>query len=435
MKIGVYVLTAQAKKTYAVESYNVRKWPGMAIIQDAIQRGGFEYEYCGLATAHEYDIILISITAACDWWPFIAERMKWKYGKYKVVVGGAGVLNVRPFLEFADIFVFGRGENLIVPLIKSIAANEKLKSNSVCYSEDFSIKNKYTIEQGTAYQHSVILEDGTKWQEHVIGCQNKCFFCGYTWQRNNNGILHSENTNKKMFAGKYREVTLLELDVSNPQKWQEQGQLRITALDGFSERLRKYVNKPITRERLRDFLLGLCKIERPHQIKLYNLVGLPTEERKDWKEFIEDLTEVDNMTKKNPKQWSIVLHNSPFRAMPCTPAAHWKMSYANYRGEIARYLKRHEHKGNIFFQGRNFWAVESMATDSLCTVILDAIVWRGVESDANNIKKIAASSKFWRESAAVKQATLEKYFDTKLLFSEFERGKEPTSYLKSYWNQ
>lgn len=73
-----------------------------------------------------------------------------------------------------------------------------------------------------------------------------------------------------------------------------------------------------------------------------------------------------------------------------------------------------------------------MGTDSLPTVILSAIVWRGTEKDAENVRKIACAKKFWTSNSTVKQATLEKYFDVKNLFGEFTPEKLPTRYLKSY---
>ena len=89
-------------------------------------------------------------------------------------------------------------------------------------------------------------------------------------------------------------------------------------------------------------------------------------------------------------------------------------------------------KGNIFYQGNAIWAVESMGTDSLSTVIQSAIVWRGTESDSDNFVKVAASKKFKSASSAVKQATLEKYFDVCKLFGAFTKSTLPTRYLKTY---
>lgn len=134
---------------------------------------------------------------------------------------------------------------------------------------------------------------------------------------------------------------------------------------------------------------------------------------------------------KRENQTCILLHSTPFRAMPATPLACKPMSYKNYRGEIAKVLGI-GYKGNIFYQGNAIWAVESMATESLPTVFQSAIVWRGTEKDCENIKKLALSKKFKTASSSVKLKTLEKYFDAAKLFGEFAPEDLPTKYLRTY---
>jgi hypothetical protein len=210
--------------------------------------------------------------------------------------------------------------------------------------------------------------------------------------------------------------------------------LRITSIDGFSERLRFSVNKKITGDMLRQLFVEMARADKPHQIKIYNVCGLPGETEEDWQEFLDDLRMVDE-TLTPGRQWSIVLHNTPFRPMPATPLACAPASYLNYRGRIARVLGRGKYKGNIFYQGNRFWAVEGMGTDGLSTHILSMICHRGTEEDTDSIEKIAASHKFWRASLAVKRATLEKYFDVKTLFGSFMPDDLPSKYLKTYCAQ
>jgi len=208
--------------------------------------------------------------------------------------------------------------------------------------------------------------------------------------------------------------------------------LRTTAIDGFSERLRYSVNKKISDATLRDFLKALITSDaKPHQLKLYNLCGLPTETEDDWWELIEAFKSTECLATSNGKQWSIVLHTTPFRAMPATPMACAPMSYRNYRGEFGRILGKGL-KGNIIYQGRTLWVVESMGTDSLSTVILSAIAHRGDARDTENIIKISTNKKFWAASSPVKQATLEKYFDVGKLFKAYTPQELPSRYLRTY---
>lgn len=422
MKICVYVLEEHAKKTYKNESYHTRLYAGMAVVVDILKRAGHEVEYAGKSTVHRYDVVLMSITSDCDWWPFIAERMEWQKGDYKVIVGGPGVLNVRPFLPFVDYFVLGRAEGVIDRLIAGDTDHP-----AIIKSDQFDVGKNYCINQTTEpYPHEIKLENGQTYKESMIGCNHRCLFCGYTWHRKHTGEAFRYGD----LWSKNEDVEIALLNYAKGQKV-NLNKLRTTAIDGLSQRIRFMVNKKITREVLREFIRDLATCEKPHQVKFYNIIGYPTETEDDWWEFVEDIKAVDAKLPKTTKQTSILLHSTPFRAMPATPLACKPMSYRNYRGEIARILGQ-GYKGNIFYQGNSIWAVESMGTESLSTVIQSAIVWRGTEKDSENITKIARSKKFANASAKVKQATLEKYFDVKTLFGSYTRDTLPTRYLRTY---
>ena len=428
MRIGTYILSKYAKQTYKKECFNVRTNAGIAVVIDILRKAGYEVEWCSSANVHKYDVVLFSMTSDCDWWEFIAERIKWAKGNYKVVVGGAGVLNVRPFLPYVDYFVLGRAENVIDKLIIALDKYGEYESENIINSKTFDVGKTYYINQvEEIYPHEILLENGQKYREDIIGCNHRCLFCGYTWQRKNCG--------PKVFAysglwhgSEDRERAILDINNGVPIDYVK---LRTTAIDGMSERLRFMVNKRISRDTLREFLGNMARCEKPHQLKIYNIVGYPTETADDWREFVEDISIVDREMQKQEKQTCLLLHSTPFRAMPATPMATAPMSYKNYRGKIGGMLGKGM-KGNIFYQGNAMWAVESMATDSLSTVIKSAIVWRGTESDSDMFAKIAASKKFNSASADVKQATLEKYFDVGRLFGRYTLDDLPTKYPATY---
>jgi hypothetical protein len=108
------------------------------------------------------------------------------------------------------------------------------------------------------------------------------------------------------------------------------------------------------------------------------------------------------------------------------------MSYKNYRGEIARVLGKGKYKGNIFYQGNKFWAVESGGTDSLSTHALSAICHRGTEADADNARKVACNRKFWNSNSTVKQATIEKTLTWTALFGRYTWDTPTHRYLHTY---
>ena len=433
MKIAAYVMDAYAKQTYSTESHDVRAWPGFEMVLDALRRSGYAPEYAGRATVHEYDVVLVSITSDCDWWPWLAERSTWK-GKPLVIAGGAGVLNVRPFLRWVDCFVIGRGETITPLLMAAHERGERYESPSLIWSDSFDIGKRYEIAQtAQPYPHTFQLTNGKTFAEASIGCPNRCLFCGYTWQRKYIGDGTYRAGAESMNSGN-RERTVIDLLKLPPAQWQDEGPLRIVGIDGMSERLRKKANKPITRGMFRGFLSGLAEIAPPHQVKLYFIVGYPGETESDWLELTEDITAVDGSLAKS-KQWSLLCHFTPFRAMPATPSACWSMSAVNYRGLIARRLRKIGMRGNIFYQGNRFWAVEGMGTDSASSLIHSAICLRGAESDGAAMMKIARAGKYWKANSADKEATLRKMFDVDGLLAACTPDTLPTRYLPCRkWN-
>ncbi len=107
------------------------------------------------------------------------------------------------------------------------------------------------------------------------------------------------------------------------------------------------------------------------------------------------------------------------------------MSKRNYRGLIGGVLGKGL-KGNLIYQGRRVWSVESMGTDSLSTVMLSAIAHRGEIHDSENIAKLCATKKFWTASSAEKEAVLCKHFDMDKLFGAYTPQTLPSRYLRTY---
>jgi hypothetical protein len=274
MKICAYVQAKYAKQTYSNENFNVRQWVDLSVIIDSLYRNGHIVDYAGSATVANYDIVLVSITSDCDWWSFIADRSNWPKGNYTVIVGGAGVLNVRPFLSFVDCFVLGRGENLIIDIIIGLMDGDHINDESIIWSDQFDINKIYRIRQERAYPYSVKLSNGKQFNEHSMGCNHKCLFCGYSWQRksvgNDNGFVAGSGL--WVDADINRESALLDLHKTGYNF----KHLRITAIDGMSERLRKMVNKPISNELLIEMFDQMAQFDKPHQLKIYNIVGYPS---------------------------------------------------------------------------------------------------------------------------------------------------------------
>lgn len=434
MKICAYVQGTYAKETYKNECLDSRQFVGLRVIMDALQHEGYDVEWAGSATVHQYDIVLVSLTADCDWWPYIQERIKWRKGNYKVIIGGAGVLHVEPFLQFADYFSLGRGEWSIPNLIKKLDGKPAEEDNSIVESRSFSPDNHYTIRQTDhVYENGVVLTENNTYHETAIGCNHKCLFCGYTWHRKFVSNVDFYKMGSGLFDMSDVERAMLDLERDpNSIDWVH---LRSTAIDGFSERLRYMVNKRISKKTMMNFVRSMIESEgkgaKPHQMKLFNICGYPTETDDDMWEYLETIKQADMEAKPSSKQWSIVLSSTHFRPMPATPLACAPMSKKNYRGYVSSLLGKGL-KGNLIYQGRSLWSVEGMGTESLPPVMLSAIAHRGSQEDTENIVKLCKATKFWNAPSAIKEATLEKYFNLDKLFGSFTPETLPSRYLRTY---
>ena len=426
-QIAIFVAKRYAKQAYKHESYNVRVWPGQEMVADALRRAGHEVGYCSSATVREHRIVLVSLTSMADWWPFVRERRGWPAGDYTVIVGGAGVMNIRPFLHYADAFVFGRAEGLIVPLAEALLAGRSFDSPSVAWSKEFSPVRQYVIAQAPAcYPHPYQLADGTEHAERAIGCRKRCLFCAYTWHRRHvsseSGRYADATGGMGKLGGKGSEETTIEALLSTPRpKWNH---YVTVGLDGTSERLRRLVAKKITREMFQRFLAHV-----PVYARTYNIVGLPTESDDDAAEFLDDCRQSDARAHGTGKG-TVVIHSTPFRAMPATPAAGWPMSTGDHR---ARGLcERTGQRKPCLLDGARLRVFEEPSTDSLVSVLLDALVLRGTERDADVVDRLAATSAFWSAKSAQRVATMAKHVDVDRLMGECSPDTLPTAYLDGY---
>lgn len=435
MRICAYVQESYAKQTYKNECLDTRQFVGLRVVIDSLERAGYEVEYAGIATVHEYEIVLVSITAFCDWWTFLAERLRWRRGHYRVFAGGAGVLHVEPFLPWVDAFMVGRGERIIVPLIRAEERGERLDDDSVIYSDAFSADRRYSIKQALcSYPHPIQLHKGTPWREGQIGCNHRCLFCSYTWSRRQNfrGAFMWDGGGTMDMSE--RECALLDYKSGEYRvNWKL---LRTTAIDGSSERLRYGVGKRIDDSVIIVFLIAAAASNAsPHIIRVFNIVGYPTETADDYAALVEVFQRADEKCTEtsNGKKWVYGLQNNHFIPYPATPMACAPFSCRDYRNSMLLALNSRLPKRRLY-SGRCLDLVEGQLEEALSTVLLNLIVARAQKQDWGSIEKIACSKKFWRSTDAVKVATLARYFDLPTLCGAFTPETLPSRYLHSYAN-
>lgn len=433
MKICAYVQEAYAKQTYKNECMDTRQFVGLRVVIDALEKCGYTVEYAGIATVHEYDIVLVSITAFCDWWSFLAERIRWKKGRYKVFVGGAGVLHVTPFLPWVDAFMIGRGEDTIGPLVKAAEKGDRFEDDSVVYSDDFSEEKIYHIKQATgSYPNPIQLHKGTPWVEGQIGCNHRCLFCSYTWSRKQNFSGAFKWDGGGTIDMSQKECALLDYKSGEYKvNWK---MIRTTAIDGSSQRLRYGVGKKIHDDVIVDFIRDAVASEAsPHIVRLFNIVGYPTETIEDYAALVEVFKRADEACAetRNGKKWVFGLQNNHFIPYPATPMACAPFSCKDYRNSMISGLKSTLPKRRLY-SGRCVDLVEGQLEEGLSTVLLNVIVARAGREDWESIEKIALSKKFWNSNDAVKCATLEKYFDLNVLCGAYTPDSLPSRYLRTY---
>jgi hypothetical protein len=117
-KVAIYVQKQYAKPTYSVESFNARQWHGLSMLRDVLERAGIEVDYCSASTVTRHRVVL-------DYWSYAKERETWPKGDYRTLVGGAGMLNVHPFLWTNDVWWFGRAEHHIVGVVQAMLKGDK----------------------------------------------------------------------------------------------------------------------------------------------------------------------------------------------------------------------------------------------------------------------------------------------------------------------
>lgn len=153
---------------------------GALVIIDVLKKHGINVDFCTTATANRYKVVLISLTSTYDCIAFykeIALKTDWQYGRrrFLAIAGGFGMQNPTVLRKYIDYAVFGRGEDIIYPLVAAIFGG------NLAYEHEcvMRLPDVYPVKICQAKE----LYDTDVFKEDFIGCGNKCKFCHYTWVR------------------------------------------------------------------------------------------------------------------------------------------------------------------------------------------------------------------------------------------------------------
>lgn len=288
---------------------------GALAIKKELENNGYSVDICTYETAHQYQLVLVSMTSTWDIYEFYKSMKKanWQSRKFKALIGGFGCQNPFALEDFIDYAFFGRAENIITEVCEKLLSNEKID-----YPFITTLKNpKVSIARPVQKLYDFELKYGKNnaiWKEEFTGCPFKCKFCHYTFNRKN---VRKGDPNKYVNDGissGSKEIMLMDV-IDYEDKLG-----RVTAgLDGYSERLRFLYGKPITWEIMENALDHLASFKGNSYMKIYNISNFPTETEKDEQEFLNFCKEYVKNTSKADGILSVEVFNTAFRPSINTP--------------------------------------------------------------------------------------------------------------------
>ena len=287
---------------------------------------------------------------------------------YPVIFAGGPVIttNPEPYRQIFDFMVIGDGEDLIKKIVyvlkkHSVKADalKELSNYDGIYIPDITQRVKKVTEKLNNVIYSPVISDESYFKNTFItevsrGCMNRCAFCtasylnlpfrNYDYEKIVEAIeLGLKYTNKIALLGaqlsahpqfekildylnnKMENGTDIELSVSSlrtdsvtpklVKALVSGGQKSSTiAIEAASERLRKFINKNLSNRQIFDAV----KTSRENglkAIKIYSMIGIPSETDEDIKEFITLAKEL----KEQNKGFEITFSFSSFVPKPQTP--------------------------------------------------------------------------------------------------------------------
>lgn len=288
---------------------------GALVIKKELELNGYIVDICTYETAHQYKLVLVSMTSTWDLFDFYASMKKanWQKRKFVSLLGGFGCQNPFALKDFIDYAFFGRAEYIITEVCEKL-----LRGDSIDYSFITPLKNpRVTIARPVQSLYDFEVKYGKNksvWKEEFTGCPFTCKFCHYTWNRRN---VRDGDPGKYLNDGistGSKEVMLMDV-IDYEEKLG-----RVTAgLDGYSERLRFLFGKPITWQIMEGALDHMASFKGNSYMKIYNIVNFPTETEADEKEFTDFCKEYTASTSKKDGVLSVEVFNTAFRPSINTP--------------------------------------------------------------------------------------------------------------------
>lgn len=341
-----------------------------------------------------FDTDFINIFAMLDRYN-IPLRTKGRIQGFPYIFAGGPVIsaNPTPYEDFFDFFIIGDGEKVNIDVINFYRENrnlpkdeflEKISTIEGIYVPNISKKVKKLTEKLTECIYTPIISDRAFFPNTFIleasrGCANRCGFCIASYLNLPLRCVPSEDIIKSIELGlKYtNKIALLGAQLSAHPKFNDIcsyiygrvkngediemsvsslrvdsikpdiiktmvacGQKNITlAIEAGSERLRKVINKNLTREQIFE-AVETAKNAGLKGFKFYGMLGLPTETQSD----VEELVTLAGDLKNEYKGFDISFGFSTFVPKPNSPFQWIGRDDIKSLEEKSNYIKREMHK-------------------------------------------------------------------------------------------
>lgn len=307
-----------------------------------------------------------------------------------VVFGGRAMSAPEPVADFADIVALGDGEvtaTRIAALLGARASKTDIARELECEP------GYYVTARGphpvTAAYMPRFEPAAVEWRDKAVpivelarGCRSKCSYCAIGWasgeyretpadvvQHRIEQLRTARRVN--LFAPDAAAVsTVVHLppwmaDTSEDARvdsWRDPRRIAAAhGIDGLSQRIRRAVGKPCSND---DFAQAIGRYAPDVRLKIYCILGYPTEDDADASEFVALLTEM-RRTRKHANISLMQLH-----AMPHTPLQWASGLYDD--AAAARHMAIHEDcsaawkAGGARFLVYNYTSRDTYEADSWC---------------------------------------------------------------------
>ena len=365
-----------------------------------ITKPATEVDAIGVSFSFDFDFMGLFEILEKNKIPFKSKDRDNSEFKNLLIFGGGPVLtaNPKPYSDFFDFILIGDGDELnktVLDVCKKCKKENKTKDETLkliselegIYVPKYPKKVKKSCCKIKETVHTPILSEDSFFSKTFIlevsrGCPNRCGFCIASYlnmpvrfadyddiiSKINMGLKHTNkiallgalvSSHPKFYdiidyvgglinSGQNIEMSIssIRADALTPKVIQtlvSAGQQTLTiAIEAGSERLRKVVNKNLTEDQIKN-AVKMCRENKLKGLKIYSIIGLPTETDEDIKEFIR----LAKVLKEENKGFNLTFSFSTFVPKPHTPFQFCERANTKELEKKEQYLKKEFHKLGI----------------------------------------------------------------------------------------